>query len=99
MKESEFQRNLKAEINIRFPGALVIKEDSNSIQGIPDLLILYKDKWASLECKKSGKSHIQPNQEFYVNKMNEMGFSRFIFPENRVEVLNDLDLYFKGGKS
>lgn len=86
--ESGFQDRLIAEIKSMFPGCMVFKMDQ--IQGIPDLLILYKDRWASLENKKSATAKRQPNQEYYVDLMNKMSFSRFIFPENREEVLNDL---------
>ena len=86
--ESGFQDRLIAEIKAMFPGCMVFKMDQ--IQGIPDLLILYKDRWASLENKKSATAKRQPNQEYYVDLMNKMSFSRFIFPENKEEVLNDL---------
>ena len=92
MLENKFQSDLIKEIENRFPGWLIMKNDPNYIQGIPDLLILYKDKWASLECKKSEKSKHRPNQDYYVEKMNDMSFSAFIFPENKEEVLNDLEL-------
>ena len=94
MKESKFQSDLKKELKRRFPGCMVLKNDANGIQGIPDLLILYKTKWASLECKQSKNAKHQPNQDYYVNEMNDMSFSRFIFPENKDEVLNDLEQTF-----
>ena len=91
MKENEFQAKLITEIKQRFPGCIVMKNDPNYLQGVPDLLILYNDKWASLECKKNKTSAKRPNQEYYVERMNEMSFSRFIYPENREDVLNDLE--------
>lgn len=72
-----------------------MKNDSSYIQGIPDLLILYKDKWASLEIKRSAKAHVQPNQEYYVGLMNAMSFSRFVSPENKDEVIRELRDLFK----
>jgi hypothetical protein len=97
-KESDFQKNLKDEIRTRLPGAIVIKLDANQIQGIPDLLILYKDRWGSLECKKSEKATHRPNQEHYVELMNDMSFSAFIFPENRTEVLDELQRALESGR-
>ena len=94
MLESKFQADLKKELKQKFNGCIVTKLDSGDIQGIPDLLILYKDKWATLECKKNGKASKRPNQQYYVDKMNEMSFSRFICPENKEEVLNDLQNMF-----
>lgn len=93
--ESKFQHDLIVEIKERFPGCMVTKTDPTYIQGIPDILILYKDKWATLECKRSKSSHRQPNQEFYVSKMNGMSFSAFIYPENKEEVLDELERSFK----
>ena len=95
MLENKFQANLIKEIKETFPGCIVMKNDSSYIQGIPDLLVLHKNKWASLENKKSAKAKKQPNQEYYVDKMNEMSFSRFIYPENKDEVLNELHGYFE----
>ena len=91
--ESGFQDKLRNELKELFPGCMIFKMDQ--VQGIPDLLILYKDKWASLENKKSANAKRQPNQEYYVDKMNEMSFSRFICPENKEEVLSDLQQAFK----
>ena len=95
MKESKFQADLKKELKKLFPGCIVTKMDSGDIQGIPDLLILFKNMWATLECKKSSDAHKQPNQEYYVGLMNKMSFSRFICPENKEEVLNELRKAFK----
>ena len=96
MKENKFQSNLKKELKEMFPGCIVTKLDSGDIQGIPDLLILYKDKWATLENKRNAKASHQPNQDYYVDKMNEMSFSRFIYPENKEAVLNELvDMFNK----
>lgn len=75
MLENKFQANLIKELKERFPGCIVMKNDPTYIQGIPDLLVLHKDKWASLECKKSAGAKKQPNQEYYVDRMNQMSFS------------------------
>ncbi len=96
MLESKFQSDLIKEIKDRFPGCIVMKNDASYIQGIPDLLILSGDKWASLECKKSEKAKHRPNQDYYVEKMNSMSFSAFIYPENKEEVLNELGRSFEG---
>ena len=90
MLENKFQANLIKKLKKLFPDCMVMKNDPTYIQGVPDLLILYKDKWASLECKKSAKSRHQPNQDYYVEKMNDMSFSSFICPENEDEVINKL---------
>ena len=91
--ESGFQDALRKELKELFPGCMIFKMDQ--IQGIPDLLVLYKNMWASLECKKSASATKRPNQEYYVGLMNTMSFSRFICPENKEEVLNELRKTFK----
>ena len=95
MLESKFQSELIKELKSIFPGCIVMKNDSSYIQGIPDFLFLYSDKWATLECKKTLNSSHQPNQDYYVGLMNDMSFSRFICPENKEEVLNALAKLFK----
>lgn len=93
--ERNFQRELIKEIKKRFKGSIVCKMDPSYIQGIPDLLVLYKDKWATLECKRSARASRRPNQEYYIDIMNRMSFSRFIYPENKERVLNEMEQAFK----
>jgi hypothetical protein len=93
--ERNFQAHLIKELKQLFSGCFVIKLDTSYIQGIPDLLVLYKKRWAALECKKSASARKQPNQEYYVGLMDKMSFSRFISPENKEEVLGDLYKTFK----
>ena len=95
MKENKFQADLKKELRAIFPGCIVTKLDSSDIQGIPDLLVLYKDKWAALEVKKSAAASHRPNQDYYFAKMNAMSFSRFTYPENKEDVLDELRESFK----
>lgn len=91
--ESGFQDNLKKELEKLFPGCMIFKMEQ--VQGIPDLLVLYKNKWASLENKKSANAKKQPNQEYYVKLMDNMSFSRFIYPENKDDILNELQKFFR----
>lgn len=95
--ESGFQDKLKDELEERFPGCMVFKMDQ--MQGIPDLLVLHGDKWASLECKQHSKAKRRPNQEYYVDLMNGMSFSRFVSPENKEEVLRELQSAFESPRS
>lgn len=93
--ERSFQALLVRELKKRFDGCIVTKLDPSNAQGIPDLLILYGKHWATLECKRSAKARRRPNQEQYVERMNEMSFSRFIYPENRKEILDELEQAFQ----
>lgn len=93
-KESEFQADLRKELKDKFNGCIVTKTDSGDIQGIPDLLVLYKERWAALECKLDDDSNVQPNQPYYVKTMNEMSFARFVNPSNKEEVIHELEVHF-----
>lgn len=93
--ESKFQKELMDEIRSQYPGCVILKNDSSYIQGFPDWTILYKDRWAVLEAKRERGAKKQPNQEYYVDKLDKMSFSRFVYPENKDEVLEDLQRVFK----
>ncbi len=94
MKESQFQATLIKELKQLFPGCIVLKNDANYKQGIPDLLILYKDRWAALECKTSSTASVRPNQKYYIDKMNDYSYASFICPENKKEVLSEIKRAF-----
>ena len=98
MLESEFQGALIKELKAMFPGCLVLKNDPNYIQGFPDLTVLYRDKWALLESKRETKASHRPNQDYYVELADGMSFARFICPENKQEVLNELQQAFQSGR-
>ena len=96
MKESDFQSTLKEELEIIFPGCIILKNDPSCIGGFPDLLVLWNDKWAALECKSYKKATHRPRQDYYIDKLNKMSFASFIYPENMEEVLYDMERSFKG---
>lgn len=90
--ESKFQAELIKKIEDRLPGVFILKNDPSHIQGIPDLTILFEDRWATLEVKRSIKDRLypEPNQEHYVNTMNQMSYSAFVYPEIEEDILNEL---------
>ena len=87
--ESKFQKELMDEIRERYPGCMITKNDSSYIQGIPDWTIFYRNKYAILEAKREEKAN------YYVEQFDKMSFSRFVYPENKDEVLRDLDIHFR----
>lgn len=95
MLERDYQRLLIQELEHRFSGCIILKQDSGYRQGIPDLLILWHDKWAALEVKAEHDSPEQPNQHYYVELMDNMSFAAFIYPENQEEVLDALQHAFQ----
>ncbi len=88
--ESKFQAEVITDIEDLFPGCIILKNDPTYIQGFPDLLILFEDKWAALECKKSKDAIHQPNQDNYVEQLDGMSYAAFIYPENKEDILNEL---------
>lgn len=95
MLESVFRKKLIEEIESMFPGCIVLKIDPSDIQGMPDLLVLYEDKWAALEVKRSSSAPYRPNQEYYIEMLDRMSFGSVIFPENKEVILNGLQRSFK----
>jgi len=94
MRESAYQRELVMRLRRMFPGCFILKNDPSFMQGVPDILILYEDRWAMLEVKMGALAHIQPNQEYYIETLNEMSFASFINPEIEEDVLNELQRAF-----
>lgn len=88
--ESVFQAELIKELKELLPGCFILKNDANLVQGIPDLLVLYKGAWAMLEVKASADASHQPNQDYYIDLFGEMSYSAFIFPENKEEILREI---------
>ena len=99
MLESIFQAKLIEELEYRFEGCIILKNDAGYVQGFPDLTILYKDKWAVLECKQNSQSPYQPNQEYYLDLLGKMSFASAIWPEIEEEVLDELQQTFRHGRS
>ena len=99
MKENQFQADLKRDIKQLFPGCMILKNDASHIQGIPDLTILFGNKWAALECKRSEHSNHQPNQDYYIDEMNKMSYASFVYPENKEKVLDELQQTLGSGRS
>lgn len=93
--ESEFQTDVMNQIREMFPGCIILKNDANYTQGIPDWLILWGPHWAVLEVKRDKNSRTRPNQPWYVETMNKMSYAAFIYPENKEEVLNGLQSAFR----
>lgn len=94
-EEAKFRSNLVKELKSIFPGCEVFHLNPLEKQGAPDLLILYKNKWACLEAKDNENAPHRPNQDYYVRKYNIMSFARFIYPENKEEILDRLKRYFR----
>lgn len=93
-KENEYQQSLIKKLRNIFPGCIILHNDATCIQGIPDLTVLWRDKWAFLECKKESEARKRPNQVYYTKLADKMSFGRFVYPENEEEVLHELQQAF-----
>lgn len=92
--ERDFQPQLKEDLKNLFPGCMILKNDANLRQGVPDLLVLFRNRWALLEVKKSADAPARPNQPYYVDWAQQNSFGAFVFPENKREVLEALHDFF-----
>lgn len=95
MLENKFKTKLIKELKALFPGCMIFHLNPSEMQGIPDLLILYGNKWAALEGKRKQNASHQPNQDYYVKLLKKMSYAAFIFPENKETILNELQQTFK----
>jgi hypothetical protein len=95
MLESAYQAKLIKKLRALFPGCVILKNDSSYLQGIPDIIILFRDRWAVLEVKRSRTEPYQPNQEYYILMLNEMSFAARIDPSNEQDVLDALQHAFE----
>lgn len=94
MAENKYQRQLIKKLKILFPGCFILKNDPSYLQGVPDLILLYNDRWAMLEVKIKINASEQPNQRYYIERLSELSFAAFISPDNEEEVLYELQRTF-----
>jgi len=96
MLESAFKKNFITELNVRLaPIDLEYIHTRSHNRSFPDLLILGPGStWAALEFKAAEEADHQPNQAWYINRLNHWAYATFMYPENREEVLGDLEKLF-----
>jgi hypothetical protein len=99
LPERNYQPKVIKRLRLVLPGCLVLKNDANYMQGVPDLTVLHFGWWAALEVKDSMASPFQPNQEYYLAAMNEMSFASVIYPENEDVVFRDLQRSFEASRA
>lgn len=102
MLERKYQVQLIKKLRILFPGCVILKNDTEYLQGIPDLSIFWRDRWGMLEVKSRkprSSADFEPNQEWYIDLLNNMSFAACIYPENEREVLDELQQAFRSRRS
>lgn len=98
--ERDFQAALVKELEDRFPGCIVLVKPGYYVQGFPDLLVLHKNRWAALECKRKRPTRDddwEPNQQWWLSELDGIGFASVIYPENRKEILDEIQRAFRSG--
>lgn len=98
-RESRFQTQFQNDLRELFPGIIIVKVQTGYIQGFTDRLLLYGDKWAALEFKRSADEIPQVNQPYWVDRLNRLSYAAFVYPENGQEVLCDLQFTFQPSRS
>lgn len=93
--ENKYQQQLMERLEETFVAdAKIFKSSPYAPQGWPDITIIHKSgRWAFLETKKSKNEPHQPNQDWYVDLLDNWGFAAFIYPENEDDVIEELVRY------
>lgn len=101
--ERDFQADfMHVMLPAMFPDCVVTKLNPNHIQGIPDVLLLWRDRWAIFEVKRRKprtSRDYRPNQEYYLELLDGMSFAACVYPENVEEVLDALQRSFSPRRS
>lgn len=96
MSESQFKSAFKRkllELARQKRKDLVIIEVYDQ-RSMPDVIVLCGEKWAALEFKRSSQAAHRPNQDYFVDKLDQMSFATFVHPQNEEEVINELEFFF-----
>lgn len=99
MLESKYQALVIERLQAVFPDCIILKNDPEYFQGVPDLLVLNGPWWAMLEVKPSARARVRPNQRWWVDVFDTMSFGAFIFPENEDEVFDALERSYQAARS
>ena len=94
MLESGFKKKFLDNLEIRFPGIVIVQTDPTNFLSFPDIILLYGNRWAALETKRNTKARKQPNQPHWIRELNDMSYASFLSPENQQEVLDELEQLF-----
>ena len=95
-KEADFKSKLYKEIRNKCPGTEVIPHDAGYLQGFPDATVYFPNgKYVLLEGKRTENSARQPNQDYYVNDSPLSPNAMFVYPENKKEVLKEIERRYK----
>lgn len=70
---------------------LQYKQDSTTVAGFPDTIIILEGITIFIEFKKSKTAKFRPGQKEWIEKLNNNGHFAFVcYPENADEVLEEI---------
>ena len=96
MSEATFRTKWLNKFKKLSPDIFIEFADPKRKNGIPDVIIFYKKKYARLETKRSKNASKRLHQQYYIDYFNSQGiYAAFLTPENQEEVYNALRRYFK----
>jgi Holliday junction resolvase len=91
-QESNFQRKVVGWLRQKGCYVLTVSTVRGIPDGCPDIIALIDGGgWLALECKTSQKSKFQPLQKVTIQKLNNMFYSRPIWPSIWDEVKKELE--------
>ena len=91
------ERNFKKSFQTRIKRAvkplaiLQYKQDSTTVAGFPDTLVILESITVFIEFKNSKTAKFRPGQKEWLKKLNDNGHFAFVcYPENADEVLEEI---------
>lgn len=95
MLESKFKEKFFEEFKAKVPQTGILYKASFSKRSYPDVVLLGPNgRWAVLEFKRAEKAARRIHQALHIEILSEMGYARFVSPENSEEVIRELEAYF-----
>lgn len=96
--ENQYQAQLIKKLHKLYPEAIIIKNDSAYMQGIPDWTFFLGKVWLWFDVKRAANAEHQPNQDWYIQWADENGhLGMFVYPENEKEFLDAIQQALRFG--
>lgn len=102
MLERTFKKRFREKLIAMKPDIEIFEPNPTQRRSSPDMLLFdgIPDEenpiqvWAALEFKASKNSSHRPNQDYRVSRLSKKGYASFVYPENEMEVLDELEKLF-----
>ncbi len=94
-KETNFEKKVIEKLMRWYPDAIVLKIHPGLNPGFPDRLALIGSSWLAFEVKRSIDSAKRPNQDYYIDLLNQMSAASFVYPENQERFFDEVQRTFQ----